>query len=91
MAALDMLDRFIQHVSYGDSDALVTDYRNIAQTLGGCPTNEAVGRFTTVSVLNTALQESYIAERCGMFDSPHAAYISTVAFPVIIAGDRTRT
>lgn len=24
MAALDMLDRFIQHVSYGDSDALVT-------------------------------------------------------------------
>lgn len=59
-----------------DSDALVTDYRNIAQTLGGCPTNEAVGRFTTVSVLNTALQESYIAERCGMFDSPDAADIS---------------
>lgn len=24
VAALDMLDRFIQHVSYGDSDALVT-------------------------------------------------------------------
>lgn len=61
-----------------DSDALVTDYRNIAQTLGGCPTNEAVGRFTTVSVLNTALQESYIAKRCGMFDSPDATDISTL-------------
>ena len=52
-----------------DDDNLVTNYRNIAQTLGGCPTNEAVGRFTTVSVLNTAVQETYVAERCGLLEA----------------------
>ncbi|PRQ09955.1 hypothetical protein ENSA7_03120 [Enhygromyxa salina] len=43
---------------------LVTDYRGLAQTLGGCPTNEIGGRFTTVSILNTAVQEAYVAEIC---------------------------
>ncbi|NVB39402.1 DUF1549 domain-containing protein [Pseudenhygromyxa sp. WMMC2535] len=43
---------------------LVTDYRGIAQSLGGCPTNEIAGRFTTVSILNTAVQEAFIAEVC---------------------------
>jgi len=43
---------------------LVADYRNLARTLGGCPTNEIDGRFTTVSILNTAVQESYVAEIC---------------------------
>ncbi|HLT40560.1 MAG TPA: DUF1549 domain-containing protein [Enhygromyxa sp.] len=43
---------------------LVTDYRGLAQTLGGCPTNEVSGRFTTVSILNTAVQEAYVAEVC---------------------------
>ena len=43
---------------------LVTDYRSLAQTLGGCPSNETSGRFTTVSILNTAVQESYVAEVC---------------------------
>jgi len=43
---------------------LVTDYRGLAQTLGGCPTNESSGRFTTVSILNTAVQEAYVAEIC---------------------------
>lgn len=43
---------------------LVTDYRGLAQTLGGCPTNEASGRFTTVSILNTAVQEAYVAGVC---------------------------
>lgn len=43
---------------------LVTDYRGLAQTLGGCPTNEVSGRFTTVSILNTAVQEAFIAEVC---------------------------
>ncbi|PRQ03072.1 hypothetical protein ENSA5_18430 [Enhygromyxa salina] len=43
---------------------LVTDYRGLAQTLGGCPTNEIGGRFTTVSILNTAVQEAYVAEVC---------------------------
>ena len=43
---------------------LVTDYQQLAQTLGGCPTNEIGGRFTTVSILNTAVQEAYVAEIC---------------------------
>lgn len=43
---------------------LVTDYRAIAQTLGGCPTNEIDGRFTSVSILNTAVQEAYVAQIC---------------------------
>lgn len=45
-----------------------TDYRNLARTLGGCPSNEVGGRFTTVSVLNTAVQEAFIAEACGIGD-----------------------
>lgn len=47
---------------------VVGDYRGLAQTLGGCPTNEASGRFTTVSILNTAVQESFVAEVCGLLD-----------------------
>jgi hypothetical protein len=43
---------------------LVTDYRSLAQTLGGCPSNEVSDRFTTVSILNTAVQEAYVAEIC---------------------------
>ncbi|MEM6289936.1 MAG: hypothetical protein AAGA54_01685 [Myxococcota bacterium] len=46
-----------------------TDYRNLARTLGGCPSNEVGGRFTTVSVLNTAVQESFVAEVCGIGDA----------------------
>lgn len=45
------------------------DYRNLARTLGGCPSNEVGGRFTTISVLNTAVQESFVAEVCGIGDS----------------------
>ena len=59
-----------------DENRLVTNYRNIAQTLGGCPTNEAVGRFTTVSVLNTAVQESYVVERCGLLPAETSATAS---------------
>ncbi|TPV92665.1 MAG: hypothetical protein B7733_24355 [Myxococcales bacterium FL481] len=43
---------------------LRTAYRSLAQTLGGCPTNEVGGRFTTVSILNTAVQEAFVAEIC---------------------------
>jgi len=43
---------------------LVTNYRGLVQSMGGCPTNEVDGRFTTVSILNTAVQESFVAEVC---------------------------
>ncbi len=49
-----------------DEREVVTDYRNLARTLGGCPSNEVGGRFTTVSVLNTAVQEAFVAELCGI-------------------------
>jgi hypothetical protein len=45
---------------------VVDDYRDLARTLGGCPSNEVGGRFTTVSVLNTAVQEAFVAEVCGL-------------------------
>jgi len=48
---------------------VVSNYRNLARTLGGCPANEVGGRFTTVSVLNTAVQEAFVAEVCGLGDS----------------------
>ncbi len=51
----------------GDRD-IRTDFRNLARTLGGCPSNEVGGRFTTVSVLNTAVQEAFVAETCGIGD-----------------------
>lgn len=47
---------------------VVNNYRNLARTLGGCPSNEVGGRFTTVSVLNTAVQEAFVAEVCGIGD-----------------------
>ena len=45
---------------------VINNYRNLARTLGGCPSNEIGGRFTTVSVLNTAVQEAFIADVCGL-------------------------
>ena len=52
-----------------DDLEIVYDYRNLARTLGGCPSNEVGGRFTTISVLNTAVQESFVAEVCGIGDT----------------------
>lgn len=49
-----------------DEREVMTDYRNLARTLGGCPSNQAGGRFTTVSVLNTAVQEAFVAGVCGI-------------------------
>lgn len=40
------------------------DYRDLARTLGGCPDNNVGGRFTTVSILTTATQESFVASVC---------------------------
>lgn len=52
------------------NDGIVTDYRTLAQTLGGCPTNEVNSRFTTVSILNTAVQENFIARVCNAGNQP---------------------
>ncbi len=47
-----------------DRGRIVGDYRDLASTLGGCPSNEASGRFKTVSILTTATQEAFVAEVC---------------------------
>lgn len=47
-----------------ENGEIITDYRDIARTLGGCPSNEVSSRFTTVSILNTALQESFVLGVC---------------------------
>jgi hypothetical protein len=46
------------------SDGIVSDYRDIAQTLGGCPDNQTGGRFTAVSILSTAVQQSLVQGVC---------------------------
>lgn len=43
---------------------LMTDYRDLARTLGGCPDNEIGGRFKAVSILTTAAQEAFVTEVC---------------------------
>lgn len=60
----------INHTNWflNDEREVVGNYRNLARTLGGCPSNEVGGRFTTVSVLNTAVQEAFVAEVCGIGD-----------------------
>lgn len=40
------------------------DYRDLVQTLGGCPDNSEGGRFKIVSVLTTANQLSYAGKIC---------------------------
>lgn len=47
-----------------DGDGVVDDYRDLARTLGGCPDNGVSGRFTTVSILTTAVQEGFVARVC---------------------------
>ena len=61
----------VNHTRWDIDDAerrVIGNYRNLARTLGGCPSNEVGGRFTTVSVLNTAVQEAFVAEVCGLGD-----------------------
>ncbi len=42
----------------------IRDYQYLAQTLGGCPANEVNSRFTTVSIIGTAVTEAFIAKVC---------------------------
>ena len=47
--------------SEGEIDS---DYRDLARTLGGCPDNDVGGRFKTISILTTAIQESFVEQVC---------------------------
>ena len=50
--------------SLNPDDQVDEAYPNLVKTLGGCPDNEVSGRFKTVSILNTATQESYASSLC---------------------------
>jgi hypothetical protein len=47
-----------------EENNIVSDYRDLARTLGGCPENDVGGRFKTVSILTTATQEGFVIEVC---------------------------
>lgn len=47
-----------------ERDDIQRNYRDLAQTLGGCPDNSQGGRFKIVSVLTTANQLSYSGRIC---------------------------
>jgi hypothetical protein len=47
-----------------DDDGVVSNYRDLARTLGGCPDNGVSGRFKTISILTTAVQEGFVARVC---------------------------
>ncbi len=64
-----------------EEDEVRGDYRNLARTLGGCPSNEVSGRFTPVSILNTAVQESFVADVC---DPGLQGYDRSVSIDVLL-------
>lgn len=47
-----------------DANRVVSDYRDLARTLGGCPQNVVGGRFKTISILTTATQEGFVKKVC---------------------------
>jgi hypothetical protein len=47
-----------------EGDDIQADYRDLVQTLGGCPDNSQGGRFKIVSVLTTANQLSFAGKTC---------------------------
>jgi hypothetical protein len=47
-----------------EGDNVRSDYRDLVQTLGGCPDNSEGGRFKIVSVLTTANQLSFAGKVC---------------------------
>lgn len=52
------------HWQTGKDGHVVSDYRDLARTLGGCPENQVGGRFKAVSILTTATQEGFVKKVC---------------------------
>ena len=47
-----------------DEGRVRDDYRDLARSLGGCPRNDAGGRFKIISILTTAQQLNFVDEVC---------------------------
>lgn len=56
-------------------------YAELAQTLGGCPDNQTSARFRSISILNTATQEGFVASLCNPSMTPEAGVPATSLLP----------
>ncbi|MCA9577183.1 MAG: hypothetical protein H6726_29245 [Sandaracinaceae bacterium] len=74
--------------TFNDEGVVDERYRNVARTLGGCPDNQVTTRFQTISILNTATQESFVAEMCNPGGASTSAVESARILPETIAANR---
>lgn len=63
-------------------------YRDVARTLGGCPDNQVTTRFQAISILNTATQESFVAEMCNPGGSSENPVDAARILPESVAANR---
>lgn len=56
-------------------------YAELAQTLGGCPDNQTSARFRSISILNTATQESFVASLCNPSMQPESGVPASNLLP----------
>ena len=66
--------------TFNDEGRVDDRYRDVARTLGGCPDNQVTTRFQAVSILNTATQESFVAEMCNPGGASEAAVDAASAY-----------
>ena len=49
-----------------DGTGIRSEYRDLAQHLGGCPVNDVSGRFRIISILTTATQLNFVEDVCNL-------------------------
>lgn len=54
------------------------NHRNLAQSLGGCPSNDVGGRFKIISILTTATQLNYVNRVCDVGQSGNGVPIASL-------------
>ena len=71
-----------------DEDRIDRRYADIARTLGGCPDNLTTTRFKTVSILNTATQEAFVAQLCDFANDSDLRVTTDRVLPEAIQSNR---
>lgn len=75
-----------------DDGQVRSDYRDLAQNLGGCPVNDAGRRFKTVSILTTATQLNFVNQVCNAsLDARRKGVAVEKLLPPDILADRAVT
>ena len=80
--------------SVDEEGAVRMDYADLARTLGGCPENEAGGRFRVVSILTTSTQLNFVNDICDpalLAEAPRATAASLLPANVGAAAATTPT